>query len=76
MSIAVSIVSFKPGKMREAREFLESFDAVEAYGASHENSRILILTDIPDEDLEKLCEKINENDNIINVLQHSFYFGE
>ena len=75
MTIAVSVVSAVNGKTEEVRAFLEELDAVEIYGASPDG-QILILTDMPDAELEKLCEAIREHESVIDVLQHSFYFEE
>ena len=75
MTIAVSIVSAVSGKTEEVKSYLGEFSKVEIYGASP-NGQILILTDIPDDELEKLCETIREHKSVVDVLQHSFYFGE
>jgi len=72
-----SLVTFKGKSAEEIANFLKQFPQIEIFGVAEEKNGIIVVIEAHTQDeIEELCNRLLQNENIIDIAHHYLNFEE
>lgn len=72
-----SLITYRSEYADEVTYFLKQFPEIDVYGISEEKNGIIVVIEAStQEELEELCNKLIQNENIIDIAHHYLNFEE